>query len=126
MRTRVLGILMIAATPFFGAGCSQQVSFNNDVKPILEANCMSCHDGKGEGSEKSGFVMLTYDDLMKGTKFGPVVVPGDGASSTLHRLVSHKADPKIHMPPHSSEAKELTDAQKSTIKMWIDQGALNN
>lgn len=133
MRTRVFGALMIAATPFFGAGCSQQVSFNNDVKPLLEASCISCHDGSGEGSEKSGFSMKSYEDLMAGTKFGPVIVAGESASSTFYRVISHKADPQIQMPPHHDEtvseghqAEPLTSAQTDIIKMWIDQGALNN
>jgi len=93
---------------------------------------MNCHDGSGEGSEKSGFSMKTYEELMKGTKFGPVIVAGESASSTFYRVISHKADPQIQMPPHHVEsaadgkAKQLTSAQIDVIKLWIDQGALNN
>ena len=124
MRTRVLGILMIAATPFFGAGCSQQVSFNNDVKPILEASCINCHDGSGEGSEKSGFSMKTYEDLMKGTKFGSVIKAGDSLSSTLVILVEGRADPSIKMPHGDRPA--LSASEIKTLRQWIDQGAMNN
>ena len=121
-----LGIAVI------GSGCSQEVSFQKDVNPILQENCLSCHDGKGEGVEASGFSVRSYDDLMKGTKFGQVVVPGDSLSSSLYRLIDHQADPKIQMPPHHDEAlsagkmQSLSGAQINTIKAWIDQGAKNN
>ncbi len=114
------------------AGCSQDVSYQNDVNPILQANCLSCHDGKGEGVEASGFSVKSYDDLMKGTKSGPVVVPGNSLSSSLYRLVDHQADPKIQMPPHHDQAvasgrmSSLSGEQINTIKEWIDQGAKNN
>jgi hypothetical protein len=71
------------------AGCSQDVSYKNDVEPILQANCLSCHDGQGEGIEASGFSVKSYDELMKGTRSGQVVVPGDSLSSTLYRLIDH-------------------------------------
>ena len=132
MRTHLLIIAIIASIPVFSTGCSQQVSFNDDVKPILTASCLQCHNGSGEGSEKSGFNVQDYNSLMKGTKFGPVVVAGESASSTLYRLISHKADPKIQMPPHhditltEGRAEPLNKAQIETIKNWIDQGAKNN
>jgi len=132
MRTHILSFIIIASIPVFGTGCSQQVSFNKDVKPILASSCLQCHDGGGEGSSASGFNVQDYDSLMQGTKFGPVVVAGDSVSSTLYRLIDHKADPKIQMPPHhdvtlaEGRSEPLSDAQINTIKMWIDQGAKNN
>jgi hypothetical protein len=122
-------ILAIAA---LGTGCSQEVSYQKDVSPILRDNCLSCHTGEGEGSQASGFSVQSYEDLMSGTKFGKVVVPGDSLSSTLYRLIDHQADPKIQMPPHHEEALaegkmgSLSADQINTIKLWIDQGAKNN
>jgi hypothetical protein len=132
MRNRILSILIIAAIPVFGAGCSKQVSFKDDVNPILVSSCLVCHIGAGEGSAKSEFSVENYDSLMKGTKFGPVVVPGDSVSSTLYRVIDHEVDPKIQMPPHhvnalaEGKAEPLTRVEIETIKMWIDQGAKNN
>ena len=132
MRSHILSIIIVASIPFFSTGCSEQVSFNKDVKPILTSSCLQCHDGSGEGSSTSGFNVEDYNSLMEGTKFGPVVVAGESSSSTLYRLINHKADPKIQMPPHhdvtlaEGRAAPLKDAQIETIKMWIDQGAKNN
>ena len=132
MRLSTHKFLYFLAIAVFSAGCSQDVSYKNDVDPILQANCLSCHDGQGEGIEASGFSVKSYDDLMKGTRSGQVVVPGDSLSSTLYRLIDHQADPKIQMPPHHDQAvasgkmSSLSGAQINTIKAWIDQGAKNN
>jgi hypothetical protein len=132
MRFNVLAIALSIATVAIASGCSKEISFSKDVKPIITDNCLECHDGKGEGSEESGLILVTYDDLMRGTKFGQVVVPGNSESSTLFRLVAHKADPKIHMPPHTKDTlaskikTPLKDGEVEIIKTWIDQGAKNN
>lgn len=125
-------ILLLFAAATVATGCSKQVSFQQQIQPILKASCLECHDGTGEGSEKSGFNLTSYAYLMKGTKFGPVVVPGDSVSSTLYRIVAHKTDETIQMPPHHSDtvamkiSEPLTDPQIADIKTWIDQGAQNN
>jgi len=132
MRSSVHKSLYFLGIAVISAGCSQEVSFQKDVNPILQGKCLSCHDGQGEGVEASGFSVRSYEDLMKGTKFGKVVVPGDSLSSSLYRLIDHQADPKIQMPPHHDEAlaagkmQSLSGAQINTIKAWIDQGAKNN
>lgn len=125
-------ILIVLATAVFIVGCSKPVSFSKNIKPILVANCLSCHDGSGEGSSTSGFNVQTYTSVMKGTKFGSVVVPGSSESSTLFRLISHQVDPKIQMPPHHDEAQAegrsepLTERQIEYFRNWIDQGAKDN
>ena len=132
MNNRVCVMSLVATVLLVGAGCTKQVSFSKDVKPILNAKCLTCHDGSGEGSTKSGFSVQTYEGLKSGTKLGQVVVPGDAVSSSLYRMVAHQASPEIQMPPHHEEAKAakklqpLTDGEIDTIKQWINQGALNN
>lgn len=110
------------------AGCGQEastqsVSFKGDVKPILQQRCGACHDPGGEGAEKSGLLLDSYYSVMKGTRFGPVVVPGSSIDSTLWRLVAGKADPTLKMPHGQAP---LTEDQINTIAAWIDQGAEEN
>jgi hypothetical protein len=110
-------------------GCSRQVSFKNDVDPILKARCLSCHAPGGEGYEASGFSVETYQSVMKGTRYGPVIEPGSSIGSTLTRLIEHAADPSIAMPKshHPGMTSEyLRQEQIDTIKKWIDQGAKDN
>jgi len=99
------------------------VSFKGDVKPLLDKYCSECHTPGGAGAEASGFVTATYDSVMKGTKFGPVVVASDPLSSSLYRLVAGKVDPSIRMP-HGKEA--LSQEEILKVEHWIEQGAKNN
>ncbi len=132
MRTSILSIAPVIAILIIGTGCTKPVSFKDDIQPILVSNCMVCHIGSGEGSAKSGFSVQNYDSLMRGTKFGPVIVSGDSESSTLYRMVAQKVAPEIQMPPHHDKSlaegrlEPLTPEQVETIRMWIDQGAKNN
>lgn len=114
------------------AGCDRDVSFADDVQPILVASCISCHDKSAEGYATSGFSLDDYDSVMKGTNFGAVVVPNSSISSTLYLVIARKTDPKIHMPPHYEHALAegrgftLTDEKIQVIQDWIDQGAMDN
>ncbi len=119
-------ILASALSALLLAACSTgpaAVSFKNDVKPLLDKYCSECHVKGGDGANASGFVTESYDSVMKGTKFGPVVVAQDPLSSSLYRLVAGKVDPSIRMP-HGKEALTQDEIQK--IEQWIEQGAKNN
>jgi len=132
MQTSKLNMLVIMVIPLFVASCSLPVSYKKDINPILVASCLSCHDGSGEGSTASAFSVKTYESVMKGTKYGPVIEPGNSESSTLYRMVAHKVEPEIQMPPHHEEGlakgreDELTPKQIKLIEKWIDEGAKNN
>lgn len=121
--TKRTALLTLSAIAFatLQTGCSDKaLTYQANIKPILEANCVSCHVAGAQGYETSGLRLDNYEALMKGTKFGAVVVPGSSVSSTLYRLVSGQADPSIRMP-HGAAA--LPDADVTTIATWIDQGA---
>lgn len=114
-------------------GCAEPVvSYSTDVQPIFDEHCIECHERTGEGVVASGFSVQDYDNVMKGTEFGSVVVPGSSISSTLYLVVAQKTAPEIHMPPHHREAwaegrgSPLSEDQVGIIQAWIDQGAKNN
>lgn len=116
-------VLTLSALAFAAlqTGCGEKpLTYQADIKPIIDTNCVSCHVPGGAGYEKSGLRMDSHEALLKGTKFGPVVVPGSSVSSTLYLLVAGKADPSIRMP-HGQAA--LPDADVAKIATWIDQGA---
>ncbi len=99
------------------------VSFQEDVFPILQAHCAGCHAPGGDGYEKSGLDLRSYEGLMKGTKFGPIVVPGDTQTSNLLVLLDGRADKSLQMP-HGK--KRLTTCDRDLIRSWIHEGARNN
>ena len=113
------------------AGCSTEkpekpASFQKDVLPIMKASCAECHTAPdGEGYQKSGLAVGTYEELMKGTKMGPVIIPGQSLNSSLNRLAEGRpgVDPSIQMP-HGKV--KLPEAQLVLLRKWVDQGAKNN
>ena len=123
MRTSTFGFSLLIITSLI-TGCNdesqEQMSYQSDIKPLIDNYCAECHTHNGEGTQKSGFSIDSYDALMKGTKYGPVIVAGDPLSSTLYRMISGKTDPSIQMP-HGR--KPMSNQEISKIEHWIAQGA---
>ena len=117
-----IALLWILAPPF-AARAAEPVSFKDDIVPIIRAHCPDCHLPGGEGHNKSGLDMTSYEGLMKGTKFGPVVVPGDAFTSNLNVLIEGRASKEIQMPRHM---KKLTSCDVDLFRRWVNQGARNN
>lgn len=127
LTTRMVGtIILVTAVSSLLIGCSREgpVSYSKDVRPILAAHCLECHHTGGEGQKASGFSMDSYESLMKGTRYGPMIIPGDAESSNMVVLMEGRADPSIAMP-HGNR-KPVPKKDILTIRKWIDQGAKNN
>jgi hypothetical protein len=111
----------------FGAEAANKkkptVSYSEDVAPLLKFRCGECHTGDGSGVQQSGLELSTYQGLMKGTKFGAIVVPGEPLTSNLMVLIDGKADKSLQMP-HGK--KKLNECDRNTIRTWILEGAQNN
>ncbi len=99
------------------------VSFKEDVLPIFKGRCVECHAPGGKGFEASGLDLQTYAGLMKGTKFGPMVIAGDPGGSSLMALLDWRVAPQIRMP-HGT--KKLSTCDRDAIREWIQEGALDN
>lgn len=119
-------IAACAAAAALAAGCERQepASFAANVKPLIDEHCSDCHRAGSAGYEASGLATDTYEGLMAGTRFGPVVVAGDSFNSTLVVLIEGRADPSINMP-HGT-LRELRDDEVAIIRRWIDSGAMND
>lgn len=99
------------------------VSFAEDILPLLKWRCAGCHEPGGEGVQKSGLDLTTYEGVMKGTKFGPMVIPKDPQSSNLMLLLDWRVSAALRMP-HGK--KRLSTCDRDSIRTWIREGALNN
>ena len=102
----------------------KMVSYSKEISPIIKKYCLECHVPGGSGEQASGLDMSSYESVMKGTKFGPVIKAGDSLSSTLVILVEGRADPSIKMPHGNREG--LSADEIKTLRPWIDQVAKNN
>lgn len=101
-----------------------EVSFKKDVTPILNNYCLNCHKPGGEGFEKNKLDMRTYKSLMKGTKFGPVIKPGDSFTSVFIMAVKGRVHPSIKMP-YGLEGG-LSKDKISVLQKWVEEGAKDN
>src|SRR5216684_8419572 len=95
------------------SGAQDAVSFDKDIRPILQASCETCH---GE-LQVSGFDVRTRESALKGGDHGAAIVPGSADQSRLYRRVAGLEQPSMPMDG------ALTAPQISVIKAWIDQGA---
>jgi Planctomycete cytochrome C len=127
MSVVALGIGMVISVGMVNApsACAAEdiVSFKDDILPLLKWRCASCHESGGAGHEKSGLDLTSYAGVMKGTKFGPMVVPRDPESSNLMLLLDWRASPALRMP-HGK--KQLSSCDRGSIRTWIRQGAKDN
>jgi hypothetical protein len=116
-------VLAVLSLPAMGEK-PKEVSYKNDIRPLINDYCLSCHQPGGKGFEKSGLDMRTYQSLIKGTQYGAVIKPGDSFASTLIMLVEGRADPSIKMPYGINGS--LSKDKIELLKKWVDQGAKNN
>ena len=121
----IAGIIGEEMASSSGEVCAAQAktSFKEDVLPIFGAYCYSCHQPGGQGNEKSGLDLSTYAGVMKGTKSGRMVIPGDPDSSNLMWLLDWRGAPETHMPLGK---KKLSTCDRDLIRAWIREGAKDN
>jgi hypothetical protein len=105
------------------AAAQAAVSFKEDIVPIIELRCLECHKPGGPGYEASGLDLRTYEGLMKGTKFGPVVMPGQAFESNLIAVIDQRTEPEIWMPHNR---KRLSKCERLLLRFWVNQGARDN
>ncbi|MBC7953256.1 MAG: hypothetical protein H7Z12_15725 [Rhodospirillaceae bacterium] len=114
-------LALAVATPAFAK--EEPISFAEDVQPIIQQRCAMCHQPGGDGFVKTGFDLTSYEGLMKGTKHGAMIIPGDPVTSNLMVLIDGRADKSLQMP-HGK--KKLSSCDRDTIRKWIKQGAKKN
>jgi hypothetical protein len=100
------------------AATQSGVTYEKDIKAILNSRCLYCHRGD---KPKAGLQLDTLDGVIKGSKDGPVVVPGQSAKSKIVLSVARLNDDNA-MPPEG-KGKPLTKQEVGLIRAWIDQGA---
>src|SRR5690348_9149166 len=93
------------------------VSFNRDVRPIMSNTCFQCH-GPDKSSRMANLRLDIREEALKPTKSGITpIVPGDPSKSAIVERIFSESTAKV-MPPVFAH-KELTPAQKDTIRKWV-------
>jgi uncharacterized membrane protein len=95
------------------ASCStsptSQVSFSRDIFPIIQTNCLQCHDSK---NHSDGIVIENYKQIAESGKSGEL----------YNSIQINSSTGKAYMP----RGGRLLDCEIALIQAWIKQGALNN
>ena len=98
----------------------EAVDYSRDVLPILSENCFECH-GPDENTREAGRRLDTADGAYSDVDSIVAIAPGNPEASEVVYLMNSEF-PEERMPPVDSN-KELSDAEKSIIYNWIQQGA---
>ncbi|MFN7938240.1 MAG: PSD1 and planctomycete cytochrome C domain-containing protein [Bryobacteraceae bacterium] len=86
---------------------AQQPAFDGEVRPILERNCLGCHNQK---LKMSNFSIATRTELLKGGKRG---------GSPARILEAIRQEGNLRMPP----SYKLKQAEIAAVEKWIAAGA---
>ena len=93
--------------PYFNCNI-MDVSFMNDIRPIIQSNCEGCHSGQSPGG---GILLNNYENIR--------IVAADGS---LFGSINWESN-YVPMPQGS---EKLSDCEIGKIKSWIEAGSLNN
>ena len=118
-------ITLLTSLVVVGCATGPQVSYQRDVRPIFVDKCIDCHSPPyGEGYAKTGLDLRSYESLMKGSVYGPVIVPGSSKKSPLNMLVEGRAGGLLGVL--KNQHNPMTYDEIKLIHLWVEQGAQNN
>jgi formylglycine-generating enzyme required for sulfatase activity len=103
----------------FVAPAADKIDFAEDIKPLLESTCVSCH---GPEKPKASLRLDSRAGAIKGGEDGTALVPGDAKKSPLYASTILPADHDELMPP-SNKGGPLPKEQTEVLRLWIEQGA---
>lgn len=90
-------------------GCdTSDVSFFNDISPIIRRNCQGCHSGK---NPQGGVSLTNYQEIVKTVD-----------NATLEGTITWEPG----YSPMPKNANQLSNCNIQLIKKWISVGAPNN
>ncbi|MDF1850584.1 MAG: PSD1 and planctomycete cytochrome C domain-containing protein [Verrucomicrobiales bacterium] len=113
LTTLLIGIASLASTQ----AQESKIDFVKDIQPILEFNCVSCHnDAKVKGGLRFDKAHLFFE----GGDGGPALVKGEPDQSLMIEMVSLPEDDIDVMPP---EGRKLHDHEIAKLRQWIKEGA---
>jgi mono/diheme cytochrome c family protein len=114
-RAAACALFVMAGREPAAGGDRPAPDFEREIRPILEAHCVSCH---GPKQQESLLRLDTRGQALKGGMSGSVIVPGKSRESPLVRHLRGELTPR--MP---NEKPPLAPDDIARIAAWIDAGA---
>ncbi|MFN9552225.1 MAG: c-type cytochrome domain-containing protein [Pirellulaceae bacterium] len=101
-------------------GQEEAIQFNRDIRPILSDHCFACH-GPDANRREADLRLDTETGLLGSDGQPGPVVRGKLSESLLWERITTE-DAQLRMPPDST-GKPLSEAQRTLLRRWIEQGA---
>lgn len=92
-------------------GTSAELSYKTDILPILQANCLGCHDEENYSKKSDGRLFEGYENFKKFVDKGTVVP-----------AINH--EPGLVKMPY--RRPKLDSCSIVKIENWVKEGAKNN
>jgi hypothetical protein len=113
----LLPIALVIFIVFWVSNRPEKISYNRDIRPIVNNKCISCHGGV---KQSGGFSLLFEEEAKRPSESGKLaIVPGDSRNSEIIKRLNH-SDTSLRMP---LDKEPLTKEEIQLISDWIDQGA---
>ncbi len=113
------GVAIVGITLGWTAVAAEDVSFNEQIRPLLSSRCFACH-GPDEESREAG-LRLDRGDGDDGALV-VAIVPGSVDESEVWARITSE-DPDVVMPPPDSHLKPLSTDEQALVRRWIESGA---
>ncbi|MEN8137610.1 MAG: hypothetical protein ABFR62_04180 [Bacteroidota bacterium] len=125
----VFNLITVLSMSFYFSGCvynneellyeddlsgncdTKSISYSETIKPIITANCYSCHSVNNADSFGSGIDLETYNNL--------IITISNG---TFIGTITHSPGYK----PMPLGGEQLNDCSIEKINTWVNSGAVNN
>jgi mono/diheme cytochrome c family protein len=103
------------------ASDKKDLTFEKDIKPIFEKQCVSCH---GPEKQKGKLRLDSLEAVLKGGDEGEGIIKGKSAESPLVHAIA-RLDEDYAMPPEKKDGTidAVSKENIGLIRAWIDQGA---
>jgi hypothetical protein len=98
-----------------GLRAQAPVSFERDLKPILNRQCLACHQPSGP---QSGLSLASVESFIKGGAKGAALVAGQPDQSLVMKYLVGEAKPSMPLG-----GKLLPAEQVDLFRRWIREGA---
>ena len=97
------------------------VSFDKQIRPILQNRCQGCHQPAKMGGE---YLMTDFAHLIGGGESGePAIVPGKPTEGSILDQITPDKDGKAIMPQGKPA---LSPAEIDLVRRWIEAGAADD
>ena len=112
-------MLPLSVANSFVTSFAEEISFNRDIRPILSANCFSCH-GPDKKARQAKLRLDTQEGTLADLGGYRALEPGKADDSELILRIESNEPDEIMPPPDSGH--ELTDNDRKVLRQWVNAG----